>query len=349
MPPRRLLSVIWVWSIPAILLLAIGIFAQKPTASTQAEDDVVRVNTELVQTDVMVFDRRGNFVDGLKPEQFVLSLSGEKRPIALFSRVTAGTKAEAVQLSGTRHTGTTAAAASPSITKTENPGRVIYLFVDDLHLSAEGIERSRKALLNFVDNRMNANDQVAIVSSSGIVGFLQQLTDNTAVLHEAISRLSYKKNTETTAGRTRISDYMASQVQNGNRELFAYLMDSVKVEFGMGAGALRGDHKNDSAGQATRMLKSRIRQINEKGRIDTLNTLSVLQSLMESSSVIPGRKLIFLLSDGFIVDPENSNALDVLHDVTKVAAKSGAVIYTMDTRGNFMDSSVDASNNDLLT
>ena len=63
---------------------------------------------------------------------------------------------------------------------------------------------------------------------------------------------------------------------------------------------------------------------------------------------MPGRKLIFLLSDGFIVDPENSNALEVLHDITKVAAKSGSVIYTMDTRGNFMDSSVDASNNDFV-
>jgi len=30
----------------------------------------------------MVFDRRGHFVDGLKPEQFALTLNGEAKPIS---------------------------------------------------------------------------------------------------------------------------------------------------------------------------------------------------------------------------------------------------------------------------
>src|SRR5205814_10457915 len=41
------------------------------TTQKQSQDqgnEVVRVNTELVQTDVMVFDKRGHFVDGLKPQ-----------------------------------------------------------------------------------------------------------------------------------------------------------------------------------------------------------------------------------------------------------------------------------------
>jgi hypothetical protein len=42
----------------------------KPQQPDQA--DVIRVNTELVQTDLMVFDKQGRFVDGLKPEQFSL-------------------------------------------------------------------------------------------------------------------------------------------------------------------------------------------------------------------------------------------------------------------------------------
>ena len=38
--------------------------------------DVIRTNTELVQTEVMVLDRQGHFVDGLRPEQFELTLNG---------------------------------------------------------------------------------------------------------------------------------------------------------------------------------------------------------------------------------------------------------------------------------
>src|SRR6266576_3697817 len=87
MKPR---TVLWV----ALLLLTIclgvkvSVRAQTTSSSTQQPtEDVVRVNTELVQTDVMVFDRRGRFVDGLKPEQFILTLNGEAKPISLFDRV----------------------------------------------------------------------------------------------------------------------------------------------------------------------------------------------------------------------------------------------------------------------
>src|SRR6266480_3991116 len=48
----------------ASLAIAANISAQtdpKPKPADQA-DDVVRVNTELVQTDVMVFDKQGRFV-----------------------------------------------------------------------------------------------------------------------------------------------------------------------------------------------------------------------------------------------------------------------------------------------
>jgi hypothetical protein len=57
---------------------------QQNTPPAQAEqkeetDDVVRINTELVQTDVMVFDKQGRFVEGLKPEQFLLKVDGKPR------------------------------------------------------------------------------------------------------------------------------------------------------------------------------------------------------------------------------------------------------------------------------
>ena len=72
--------------------------SQTQPEATQQTDDVVRIKTELVQTDVMVFDRRGRFVDGLRPEQFNLTLDGEKRPISLITQVASGSKSEAAQL-----------------------------------------------------------------------------------------------------------------------------------------------------------------------------------------------------------------------------------------------------------
>jgi len=320
--------------------------AQKP--NPEKSDDVIRVNTELVQIDVMVFDKKGRFVEGLKPEQFSLSLDGQARAISLFERVTSGSKLEAAQLTRGRPA-VTAPELKSEIPNAGTPGRVIFFFVDDVHLSAASIMRTRKALLSFVDDRKNSGDRVAIVSTSGQIGFLQQLTDNPAVWHEAISRLNYKRNPEGYAGKTRITEFMASQVEDaGNRQLFAYLMESVKLEYGMGMGARRGFHGNNSAGQARSLLKSRIGQISAQGKIDTNNTIEALQSLMLSSAALPGRKLVFFLSDGFIVDPRGSSALNLLHEATEVAAHSGAVIYSVDMRGSFLDASVDASSSDYV-
>ena len=345
---RGLLS----WSALCYFALAscVSVQAQNPSQAPRQADEVVRTNIELVQTDVMVFDRRGRFVDDLRSEEFTLSLDGVKRPISLISRVITGSKLEALQLAAGRSGPVIPVApSSGASTPLSDPGRVIFLFMDDIHLSAESVARGRKALLRFVDQQMGANDQVAIVSTSGQVGFLQQLTDNRAVLHAAIARLGYKRNPEGYVGRTRISEYMASQIQDANnRELFAYLMESVKIEYGLGGGAGRGYHGNDSAGQTRRILKNRIGQITAQSKADTAATLDVLRSLMQSSASLPGRKLIFLLSDGFMVDPRASNALDVLHQLGQAAAQAGAVIYAMDTRGTFLDSGVDASHNDYV-
>jgi len=69
-------------------LLALGLpvvgQTQTPSPSPQS-DDVLRINTELVQTDVMVFDRQGQFVEGLKPDQFVLTLNGQTKAVSMFS------------------------------------------------------------------------------------------------------------------------------------------------------------------------------------------------------------------------------------------------------------------------
>jgi hypothetical protein len=89
-----------------LFLLIAGLIALTPKALGQKlpqtlpqeqTDDVVRVKTELVQTDVTVVDKHGRFVDGLKSEQFELRVDGRPQPLAFFEQVTAGSAAEEKQ------------------------------------------------------------------------------------------------------------------------------------------------------------------------------------------------------------------------------------------------------------
>jgi len=68
--------------------------AQEP--SKPQADDVLRVNTDLVQTAITVFDKNGRFVDDLDRAQFELTVDGKPRPVSFFERVTAGSAREAV-------------------------------------------------------------------------------------------------------------------------------------------------------------------------------------------------------------------------------------------------------------
>src|ERR1051325_3536102 len=45
-------------------------------------------------------------------------------------------------------------------------------------------------LAQFIENEMGENDRVAIASTSGDIGFLQQFTDNKSVLRAAAARLT---------------------------------------------------------------------------------------------------------------------------------------------------------------
>ncbi|MDX6614535.1 MAG: hypothetical protein QOD75_3721 [Blastocatellia bacterium] len=323
----------------ATLLCLPSIYAQQAPQKKASDpaDDVVRINTELVQTDLTVVDKRGRFVEGLLPDQFVLSLDGKPQSISFFELIKTGSAREAAQLAAAR--GDRLRDQPAAVSSASDNGRIILFFLDDLHLSGASLIRARKALTEFIDNQMGQNDRVAVVSTSGQIGFLQQLSDYKPMLHAAIERLAYKKDPETYAGKVPISDYEATRVEDHNdRELFSYLLSATMNEF-QSKGPLRR--------VAANMVKNRVRQISAHSKMVTNELLEVLESLMRSSAALPGRKLVFFMSEGFVADVRASNAMTLLQRVTDMAARSGIVVYTMDARGTFNDPMVDAGRNDF--
>src|SRR5205814_1335729 len=177
--------------------------------------------------------------------------------------------------------------------------------VDDLHLSGESLSRARSLLLSFLDNKMKTNDRVAIVSTSGQIGFLQQLTDNKTVLREAVRRLNPRYNPETTASQVSISEVDANMVANhADRGLFSYLVTATMREFQM-----------QNPINAVMIVKNRVRQINIQAKAAELTTLYRLENLIRSTEPLAGRKLVFFVSDGFVVDTKRSNGAEVMQRI----------------------------------
>src|SRR6185369_8318518 len=314
-------------------VLLIVLLASQPLL---AQDDVVRTKTELVQTDITVVDKRGRFIDGLRADDFELRVDSKLQPLSFFEKVAAGSVDEEKQLNAARKGDKAALAKLPETPTSETDrGRVVFFFVDDVHLKSDSLTRARSVITHFIQNNMTAKDRVAVVSTSGQIGFVQQLTDNKAVLREAISRLNSKYNPEATASHVTISEVDANLVANqGDRGLFAYLMEATMKEF------------QTNALNAYTIVTNRVRQINAQSRLAELDTLSRLESLLRSTTPLKGRKLLFFISDGFVVDPKRSNGSDVMRRIANEAARNGVVIYSLGTRANTFGSGIDVSKND---
>lgn len=153
-------SLKWLFSGICILLFAAG--ALRPafgqTASEPAAAQALKTKTELVKLDVTVLDDKGNFVDGLKQDDFRVFDDGVERPIIFFTPVTAAAKVVVVL------------ETSPAV----------YLFRNE-HLAAA------YALVN----GLGADDEVALVTYSETPREVVPFTTNKVQLLNALGNVQY--------------------------------------------------------------------------------------------------------------------------------------------------------------
>ena len=84
---------------------------------------------------------------------------------------------------------------------------------------------------------------------------------------------------------------------------------------------------------AETIVRERVSFILRQGAHTTSNMLFTLESLVRSSAPLPGRKLIFLISDGFFLDTRTGNMMEKMRSITDASTRSGVVIYSMDAKG----------------
>jgi VWFA-related protein len=311
-----------------IALLLSGLYEQpsfgQQTQTTQdSSDEVVRITTELVQTDVMVLDKAGRFVPGLGREQFELLIDGKAQPVSFFESVTTGSSGEEVKLSAARG-GAIAAGnnVKDDSAKSFGRGRTMVFYIDDLHLKFDSLNRVKKSLTSFIDKELGINDSVAIASATGRIGFLQQFTNDEGVLRAALERLKYSSYAPRDTETTPMTEHQAQAIDTGDASVLDYFVEALLRETPMmGRRA------------AEEMVKSRARNLLQQAGAVTTNSLAPLEGLMRVAARMPGRKLVFFISDGFLMDNRNSSAEERVRQITGLAARSGVVIYSIDAKG----------------
>lgn len=297
--------------------IAVAQTQPKPPPTPEQTEDVVKIFTELRQTDVMVFDGNGKFVDSLQREDFELRVDGKPVPITFFERVEAGAGNEEAQW--------LAAGKGPTPAKEPLPttyGRKVLFFVDDIHLSPTSIVQARDLIRKYINYEQTENDEVQIVSASGRIGFFQQLTDNKIVLRKATDRLTYYQRTGRDYDLPPMSSYQTFQIERGDTDTLDYFVDELIKR-----------NRFLTRPVATDIVRARAANIMRQSSRWVLKTLGALDQTIREAASLPGRKLLFFISDGFLVNSNYTDMSDAIRSLGSSAARAGVVIYSIDARG----------------
>jgi VWFA-related protein len=291
-----------------------------PSAATEVEeDDTVRISTELIQTGVTVFDKQGRFVDKLAREDFELRVDGKLVPVSFFERASGASGDDQTKTVGQGKT----REVDETLAEADRRGRTVIFFVDDFHLALDSHKRARDMIRRFIDRELEEGDIAAIASTSGKIGFLQQFTDDKLVLNAALERLKYNRISSTGDRRyPPMSEYEALLIDRGDQEVMAAFV-SVYLREGQAV----------SQEDAQMQIHARARTLLHLAGVNTKNTYATLEQLMRKSAQLNGRKVVFFISDGFLLDLTNTDSSSRLNRIADAAARANAVVYSFDAKG----------------
>jgi VWFA-related protein len=295
----------------------------------------LRVDSNLVQVNVVVRDHAGHAVSGLKQADFRLSEQGKPREIASFS-VDSRLAAGATTPSAEGKPSTSAEASA-----TPSPMRFLALYFDDYGTSASDLLFTKSAAKRFVEQSLTPADRVAIfTTSSGRM--TKDYSDDWKQLTDAIDRVQTHSrfSQSETAACPRITPYDAYRITVLMDEAAIHSAETEASICGLGlpappAAPMRPGYVNRLSPQRMQVL-NQAQQIWDKIRINSQDTLAAIsQALGELYRMpgprIPGGRVLLLVSSGFL-----SGSLERERDlVTDQALRAGVVINSLDAKGLF--------------
>jgi len=287
------------------------------STKTTDQDDVVRINTNLVQVDAVV-TKNGKPVKNLNAEDFEIFEDGHKQTITTFQYVS--------NVPGTLVPSSTGRATIKDTPPTPGKSagsyetrRTMALVVDDLGTSAESMASIRKQLRKFVNERLQPNDLVAIIRTGGDVGALQQFTTDGRLLLYAIDQLRW--NICSRVGPTVFSPYSAPILTGPNNPA---MMNSSFAESLIGACGYQ------SVGSTLRSLNFILRSMGELPGRKSMVIFS--DSLPREEQELPSTFIEYQLGRTSSM-PGSRNFYFGLQKLAEIAIRNSIVIYGVDTQG----------------
>ncbi len=282
----------------ALACVVLGIAAAQTTH--------LRISVKLAQIDIKVADSKGNPVPGLTAADFELQVDAKTQKITHCDYISGAAPRQ--RPSGVA---STAAGIVPAALRPEDVGRTMVIFVDDLSLASESVPAIRAGVRKVIERDMQPGDLTAIIRASAGLGALQDFTTDKEQLLAAAEQIRWSP--------------------HGSGGAAAY--------HAIGIDAVRDKGERGLDLERTR------------GETFAVAVADALRRVIRGMGQLPGRKALVLLSDYMPLGAEEGMqtlagqgqaaltgdfrnvVLASIRSVVDQAARSGVVIYAVDTRG----------------
>ncbi|MCX6593675.1 MAG: VWA domain-containing protein [Acidobacteria bacterium] len=300
----------------AALLCTLAGWAQQPPAVPAVPAPAFRASTNEILVDVVVRDKRGRMVRGLKATDVTVLENGVPQPVTLFrERRTEGRSAggtpEATAANSPNATGSTL--------RLERQVRLVSLVFE--RLGPEGRRLSRQAALDFLKNDLGANVYYAVFTIDRGFRVIQPYTANRELLDAAIRK----------AASGERADYAnnAADIDRIRTNSAGSVGASAGAAGGPGSSSVDGGSMSDEQANvmATRMSEYADMVTREDfGRVSIFSLWAVIKELAS----LPGRKSVLYFSEQL----EMPNGLvQQFKSMISAATRANVSVYAIDARG----------------
>lgn len=245
--------------------------AQAP--ETQAPSLTLRTSTHLVLVNVVVTDKKGAAVPGLKQDDFTVEEKGKKQKIAFFSNPEPVKQAEAPELAPGVYTN------KPEFRAPAGP--VVAILLDAANSPFQDQSYARLQMLKYVQEQLKPGQRIGVFTLTDSLGVLQDFTSDSSLLLDAFK----------------------------NYKPLSQPLTAVPAPLSAGAGGLGPGAQATFDILQSAAAGFQAAQVNYNLDRRVAATLSGMRSLGRILAGIPGRKEIIWLTAAFPFDliPENRN------------------------------------------
>jgi VWFA-related protein len=327
--------------VPALLLCAASLAAQEakapapPAAPKLAAQPPAAeapptfpAQVEQVIVDVVVTDKKGNPVRGLKREDMTVTEDGVPQQIVSF---------EAVQMPD--QPSEMPPPPPPRVSVNNAPGqhrgRTFVILFDDMNITPYRANQAKAAVASFLEKGTREGDQVMLISTAGGVWWTARMEAGRQKLLDMVKRFDGRYIPDTSPER--MSDFEALRIHVYRDPLVVQRVLRRYDTYGVTSAALAqrdGTYRSSYTDSTAYTIEdpyvtARASEVYYMALTRLRTTLDTLERALNGLATAKGRKSVILVSEGFIHDIN----VDEFKRVNEASRRANAAIYFLNARG----------------